>query len=271
MGEYYGGNGVMGAYAGVTNSWLVQTDSGRTHTSTKLVVQSGLVLNLDAGVSSSYPGSGTTWTDLSGNMNNGSLVNGVGFDSGNGGSLSFDGVDDYVNLASTNSLNLGLGDWTISTWFYLNSSYSSNDTYCIIFDCSQFSIGTLRSGLTGIAGFYTLAPGDTSMFSSSPLSGYASGSFSYSCPGKWTNLAITKNGSTTYCYLNGTLYASKASETYTNQSNAGRIGLGILPIGITPNLYPFGGQIPQIKVYNRALTEAEVQQNFNAYRRRFGI
>ena len=59
------------------------------------IVTNGLVLCLDAANSKSYPGSGTTWTDLSGRGNNGTLVNGVGYNSGNLGSLVFDGVDDY--------------------------------------------------------------------------------------------------------------------------------------------------------------------------------
>ena len=59
------------------------------------IIDDGLVLYLDAANTKSYPGSGTTWTDLSGNGNNGTLENGVGYNSGNGGSLVFDGVDDY--------------------------------------------------------------------------------------------------------------------------------------------------------------------------------
>ena len=66
----------------------------------KPIVTDGLVLCLDAANPKSYPGSGTTWTDLSGNGNNGTLVNGVGYNSDNGGSLSFDGVNDYVSKSS---------------------------------------------------------------------------------------------------------------------------------------------------------------------------
>ena len=61
------------------------------------IVTDGLVLLLDAGNTKSYPGTGTTWTDISRNGNNGTLTNGPTFDSANGGSLVFDGVDDYVN------------------------------------------------------------------------------------------------------------------------------------------------------------------------------
>lgn len=61
------------------------------------IVTNGLVLHLDAGDTASYPVTGTTWTDLSGNGNNGTLVNGVGYNSANGGSLVFDGVNDRVS------------------------------------------------------------------------------------------------------------------------------------------------------------------------------
>ena len=65
------------------------------------IVTDGLVLCLDAADQNSYPGSGNTWYDLSGNGNNGTLVNGVGYNSGNLGSLVFGGVDDYVNCENT--------------------------------------------------------------------------------------------------------------------------------------------------------------------------
>ena len=59
----------MGVFSGPANAWSNSTDQNRIDASTKVIVQDGLVLNLDAGASTSYPGSGTTWTDLSGNGN----------------------------------------------------------------------------------------------------------------------------------------------------------------------------------------------------------
>ena len=81
-------------------------------------VMNGLVLCLDAANSKSYPGSGDTWFDLSGRGNNGTLVNGVGYDSGNGGSFSLDGVDDYSSVPSTNGLDLSgtSTSLTVSCW-----------------------------------------------------------------------------------------------------------------------------------------------------------
>ena len=66
------------------------------------IVTNGLVLYLDAANKKSYPGSGTTWTDLSGNNNTGTLTNGPTFDSNNGGSIVFDGTNDYVSNTMSN-------------------------------------------------------------------------------------------------------------------------------------------------------------------------
>ena len=79
------------------------------------IVTDGLALCLDAANSKSYPGSGSTWTDLSGNGNNATLTNGPTYSSANGGSIVFDGVNDYV--APTGLTNaLWQGNWTVSFW-----------------------------------------------------------------------------------------------------------------------------------------------------------
>ena len=85
------------------------------------IVSDGLVLWLDAGITPSYPTSGTTWTDLSGNNNNGTLVNGPTYSSTNGGSLVFDGTNDYVNISNSSSFNFGSGDFTVESWIRITS------------------------------------------------------------------------------------------------------------------------------------------------------
>ena len=84
------------------------------------IVMNGLVLALDAANSKSYPGSGTTWTDLSGNSNTGTLTNGPTYNSANGGSIVFDGVDDGVNIPHNSNIDIR-NQITIECLFYLNS------------------------------------------------------------------------------------------------------------------------------------------------------
>ena len=80
------------------------------------IVTDGLVLCLDAGNTKSYPGSGTTWTDLSGRRNNGTLTNGPTFDSANGGSIVFDGTNDTVSIPASANQVFGTGDYTLEWW-----------------------------------------------------------------------------------------------------------------------------------------------------------
>ena len=80
------------------------------------IITQGLVLALDAADRNSYPGSGTTWTDLSGNGNTGTLTNGPTYNSANGGSIVFDGSNDYVNFSYNSSLNIGGLNITLSSW-----------------------------------------------------------------------------------------------------------------------------------------------------------
>jgi len=80
------------------------------------IVTSGLVLALDAADRNSYPRTGTTWRDLSGNSNTGTLTNGPVFSNTNGGSITTDGIDDYINLGNASSIRMGTSNFTISTW-----------------------------------------------------------------------------------------------------------------------------------------------------------
>jgi hypothetical protein len=79
--------------------------------------ESGLVLCLDAGNTKSYPGSGTTWTDLSGNGNTGTLVNGPTYSSANGGSIVFDGSNDYIQTNFNYSLTSSNTEFTCAAWY----------------------------------------------------------------------------------------------------------------------------------------------------------
>jgi hypothetical protein len=239
----------MGVYAGPTETFI-ENFPAKWYGSTSIsggVVTDGLVLALDAGVSRSYPGSGATWTDLSGNGNNGTLVNGVGYNSSNGGALSFDGVNDYVNLGTQSNLT-GLIDISVSGWS--------------------------RNSGTIITRYYNTTSGNGWFLSSSSFGGRENVSQYISVPsgytpsiGEWGYYVGTKSGNVWSIYVNGIL------------ANSITIGNGTTPFAnnvMYVAAYPhfssyFNINVSQVSIYNRALTPQEIQQNFNAQRGRFGI
>jgi len=228
------------------------------------IVTDGLVLMLDAGDSTSYPGTGTTWTDLSGNGNNGTLVNGVGYDSGNGGSLTFDGSNDYV--ISTNGLdyNDSGGSFTVISFIYPTSVITS-DIYEAILnrsDGSNHIFSTFISTTTGyLASWIFNSGGSIVQYTSNltPLSNkWNMCVWSYSDLSGYTYTLINEGGS----YTNSDLNSQTIRKDVTNEYTIGRWKNGG---------YNYSGHISNLVFYNRALTADEVLQNFNATRSRFGI
>jgi hypothetical protein len=224
------------------------------------VVTSGLVLHLDAGNPSSYPGSGTTWFDLISSVNNGTLVNGVGYSSDNQGYLTFNGVNQGVSLAGT---NLSLNQMTISAWNFSSDYVQSgfmfekttngqvNTQYSLFFNGSSTSNVYYRT--------YGLSTLD--LIISNANSGVVNN--------QWNNVVATWDGTNKRVYVNSILRATSANLTGSITAN----NTGAAYIGIYGSFagYPFNGRISQTQVYNRALNLEEIQQNFNALRGRYGI
>jgi hypothetical protein len=216
------------------------------------IITQNLSLCLDAANPKSYPGSGTTWTDLSGNGNNGTLVNGVGYNSGNLGSLVFDGVDDYVTLGTASLLNTTLNgntNWTILYWVNPQNNGRILDRGNIGDDPT----GALELNVRSITRNNT-SGGSSSL--STDIIGTG-----------WNYVSLTRTSSLLHSwYLNGAF----SNSTQTTESYGGS---GIWKIGRrafnTSSI--FQGNIAQVSIYNRALTASEIQQNFIATRSRFGI
>jgi hypothetical protein len=229
------------------------------------IITDGLVLHLDAANIKSYPGSGTTWSDLSGNGNDGSLINGPTFDSGNNGSIVFDGVDDFLTLPSSlQSLN-GTLEASISIWLKLNSGRNS-------------------SGLAGIVQLsgYTSTNGNLYFYTDSLRIGgiwldifrtdrVFTGDWQPTFDGSlWHNLIVTTTpGSGGWkMYLNGTLkYSTTGQSTVSVNSTL----FGGFRLGQNSGGRDLRGNISETTIYNRALTQEEVLQNYNATKSRFGL
>jgi formylglycine-generating enzyme required for sulfatase activity len=232
------------------------------------IVTDGLVLWLDAGITPSYPGSGTTWTDLSGNRNNGTLVNGPTYSSANGGSIVFDGVNDYVTLGTPPILNGVRVPLTIIGWAKANSFASGGITNRILYSVYGYT-GAFNSRLYSMI---RVDYGVLKYFTSDSGSDFQSvGTFTPSL-NVWNFYAVVVSGTlsspTVQIFLNNSSQSfSLGSLTSTPALNVDfRIG------GAESNFNEYwNGNISQVSIYNRALSAAEVLQNFNALKSRFGL
>ena len=216
------------------------------------IVTDGLVLCLDASDGKSYSGSGTTWTDRSGNTNNVTLVNGVGFGSNNGGVLTFDGVNDRATAG--NFFNYQA--FTINLWVNPGSTQAQ---YADILDNNHTGAQNwvLQQNSTNQNQYNFLVLGASAQNS-------ATGNFNLTA-GVWVNLTFTYDGTKVRGYNNGVLFATGGALgttiNYSNQSfNIGRWGGG--------GRY-WEGEYGSLHAYNAALTAAEVLQNYNATKGRF--
>jgi hypothetical protein len=218
------------------------------------IVKDGLVFWLDANDKTSYPGSGTTWTDLSRTASSGSLVNGPTYDSGSGGSIVFDGVDDYCWTSNISSLPSGGAARTMCFWVN-----PSNVTPPIIAPIFGF-------GLNSQPGKFFM--GSISSTSTIQLWGntinYTS-TFTLSA-NTWAYVAYVYASNYITVYKNGVADAGSSITLDTVANSPVQIG------DVQSNPYSrFSGKIPSGYIYNRALSAQEILQNYNATRNRFAL
>ncbi|MDB4267431.1 gliding motility-associated C-terminal domain-containing protein [Flavobacteriaceae bacterium] len=212
------------------------------------IVTSGLVLYLDATNQNSYSGSGTKWYDLTGNQNNGT-INGATYISNDGGSFSFDGSNDYISITDNSTLDI-TGDITISYSVDLNGAptWSPFITKGVIGD---FNYSTWVGADYGI----DIDNGSTGS-TIKPL--YVSSSEIKN--GKFSKITISINSSSgnIKTYVDGIL-------TNTRSGTLGSVNNSDLVIGKhNNNNYHGAGKIGQLLIYNSALTDQQVYQNYDA-------
>ena len=211
------------------------------------MIQDGLVLALDAADKNSYVGSGTTWTDLSGNGNNGSLVNGPTFSSANQGSIVFDGVNDCI-LVNSNANILSKTSYTKMSWFNATSYL-----YNII------SGGNGGEHAFWLAGTVNLRAGHNGAWDTVV-------STTTLALNTWYFGSVTFNTTTGWVlYVNGIQENTSANATTFNGTQ--EILIGAYGTGTNP----FSGKIATATVYNRVLSPQEILQNYNAQKSRFNL
>jgi hypothetical protein len=224
------------------------------------IVTDGLVLSLDAGDRNSYPGTGTVWTDMSGNGNNGTLTNGPTFSSANGGSIVLDGTNDYIIDSSTVNIPVGSSSRTIQMWVYPTTNTNNfvqlgiggggNQVYIV----QYYKIGSPDYIFTdGVNGGNNLT-----------ISGVQLPTLN-----AWNFFVFGNSGQNYFYYLNG---VSRLSGTWPATINTvgQKYVLGNRDDGVGFNT-PISGSIGLVSIYNRALTESEILQNYNAQKSRFGL
>lgn len=217
------------------------------------IVTNGLVLALDAANSKSYPGTGTAWNDLSGKGNNGTLVNGITYSSNNLGAMTFDGTNDFISGTLT------------------PPAFNSSSTIEVFVRPSSVT-GGIRAvfvhGRTGVSFSSGLVILDGQLRFRNSNSDYAFPSPTTLVDNTWYHLVLStdSNGTTGYC--NGVSQGTIPYKITSNSLPEWNIGRRSLD----SNIEQFVGNIGILRVYqNKALTEEEVNQNFNASRGRYGI
>lgn len=215
------------------------------------LITNGLVLYLDAGRSTSYPGTGTTWTDLSSNGKNYTLQNGPTYSSVNGGVITFAGASSqYANSSASLFTSASNNPYTISLWIYptgagnfvqVNGQSSINSLY-------HYSAIEMNSG--GTISFGQWNGTETTITTSAQIFN------------KWYNLVISYNGTTATAYINGVSVGSNTIG-WTSPGNTyfGLMGTDAQNMGT--NAYA-SGSIGSFMAYNTALTATQIIQNYNA-------
>jgi len=230
------------------------------------IVTNGLVLNLDAANRKSYPGSGTTWTDLSGNSNTGTLTNGPTFSRDGGGSVVFNGSNQYIDCGNTNlGINAGSTQITLEAWVYPTSFASYRGIISRVGGVSPFG-GWMLNLNADIGNKF-----DFAMNISGAWRTWVTYGGTFPTPlttNTWYHLVGTYNGSVMALYLNGILI-NQFNSVGTIQYAGSLSNLGVGYNGGGPSYFP--GRIATAKIYNKALSASEVLQNYNALKSRFNL
>ena len=212
------------------------------------VITNGLVLWLDASNLNSYTGSGTTWRDMSGSANNGTLTNGPGFTANNGGAIVFDGSNDYAPIGSS-GFPFGSSSGSLSAWARVNTVNTGTKWIISYGNPAQSQsryIGTFN------ATYYFGAFGNDITASGVVVN-------------TWFNMVGVYDGTNASMYINGSLVSGPTAKTWNTVASNAQVGRQ------TNGFEYFSGTIGVVSVYNRVLSANEVLRNFTALRGRYGI
>jgi hypothetical protein len=221
------------------------------------IVTDGLVLCLDAANTKSYPGSGTVWTDLSKSRNNGTLTNFGSqtiWNSNNGGSIVFDGSNDYVsfnNIIPIGDSSKSVFIWfksvtVISTrqWLFYSGTETNGGRFALEIESSKFTFN-----------YFNAAIQPTTLTTNT-----------------WYYAGVTYNSTTKQLliYVNGVLQSTTTFPVATISINTGNGATNYIGNIFNASI-PLNGSVAITQIYNKVLSQSEINQNYNALKSRFGL
>lgn len=184
------------------------------------IVTSGLVLNLDASNTISYPGTGTTWYDLSSNPSNATLTNGPTYTYPY---IQFDATNDYATIASNSKFAFGTGDFTIEAWVWLDSTVNpirpDNLKTVTIFSTGSASANDCSFAIYGST---SVAGVGLELYQASPS--IALSVAATVTTNTWVHIAYVRSGTTIYGFVNGTRYTIGTTSAAIASSVSPKIG-----------------------------------------------
>lgn len=245
------------------------------------IATSNLLLLLDAANTKSYPGSGATWNDLSGNNRNFSLVNTYSYSSNNRGTITFTRTMPPTAEWGGYAQYTGTGSLLSATYLYSNHTTEIvariNNRNPTAYDATESN-----SALFVYRGFHAMfyysatalryVIWNLSSQVSAPSLSIGTTSASDIVENQWFAVTVTKNGNTLSTYLNGKLKSSTVTAGITN-GNVTTNQLRIALAADTNQQYSWHGasSVGAVRMYNRVLTDAEIENNFNCTRGRYGL
>ena len=222
------------------------------------VVTSNLLVHLDAGDNASYPGTGTTWTDLTGNGYHGTLTNGPTYDSANSGSIVTDGTDDYIKINSVAGTGTSTQSQTYEVWI----NPSDNDGNIMYMSANSDGSGWNMPPMAASSGNFRGKIWNNNFLTSTS-------SFTQ---GNWYQVVLVFDNSagTQELFVNSTSNASQSSISYTSSGVNNYVWLGAANSG-SDNTGFLAAKYGIWRIYDKALSSSEVTQNWNANRTRYGL
>lgn len=215
------------------------------------IVRDGLLVYLDAANPKSYGGTGTTWNDLSGNGVNGTFINGTTFDSANKGGITFDGVDDYCRFTFSNKGIFVKPGTTICAMVYRTRDRTA-----------QTNVISYRFGAGGALYIGSSNNQIFSYYNGISTQGYTTGLFPIN-QFAYLTVRLNDDGSITHM--------TDGTNKFTSDVRTGYNLTEKTEFRFSSDLEYFGGRMFSFQHYNRELSDAEIQQNYNAIRGRYGV